>query len=51
MGDRRGALRNLIWRPEGRRQLGIPRHRWKDNIKIGQQKVGWELGMDCCGSG
>jgi hypothetical protein len=51
MGDRRGSLKDLIWRNVGRRKLGIPRHRWEDNIKIGHQEVGWKLGMDCCGSG
>ena len=51
MGDRRGALKDLLGRPEGRRQLGIPRHRWEDNIKMGQKEVGWGLGMDCSGSG
>jgi hypothetical protein len=24
----------LIWRPEGRQQLGRPRHRWEGNIKM-----------------
>ena len=28
-------------RSEGRRPLGIPLRRWKDNIKMGLQKVGW----------
>jgi hypothetical protein len=27
---------------EGRRQLGRPRHRWKDNIKLDLQVVGLE---------
>ena len=25
--------------PEGKRQLGSPRHRWKDNIKMDLQAV------------
>jgi hypothetical protein len=33
MGEKRGACRNLVGRPEGRRPLGRPRHRWEDNIK------------------
>ena len=32
-------------KPEGRRPLGRPRHRWEDNIKIDIQDVGSE-GMD-----
>jgi hypothetical protein len=30
----RGAYRVLVGRPEGKRQLGRPRRRWEDNIKI-----------------
>ena len=29
-------------KPEGRRPLGRPRHRWEDNIKIDLREVGWE---------
>ena len=32
-------------KPEGKRPLGRPRHRWEYNIKIGLQVVGYE-GMD-----
>jgi hypothetical protein len=32
MGEKRGAYRILVGRPEGRRLLGRPRHRWEDNI-------------------
>jgi hypothetical protein len=41
MGEGRGAHRILVGRPE-RRPLGRPRHRWKDNIKMDHQEVGWE---------
>jgi hypothetical protein len=34
MGERRGAYRPLVGKPEGRRPLGRPRHRWEDNIKM-----------------
>jgi hypothetical protein len=34
MGERRGAYRVLVGKPEGRRPLGRPRHRWEDNIKL-----------------
>jgi hypothetical protein len=34
MGERRRAYRALVGKPEGRRQLGKPRHRWEDNIKL-----------------
>jgi len=32
MGERRFAYRVLVGKPEGRRPLGKPRRRWKDNI-------------------
>jgi hypothetical protein len=30
----RGAYNILVGRPEGRRPLGRPRHRWEDNITM-----------------
>jgi hypothetical protein len=41
MGEGRGAYRILVGRPEGRRPLGRPRHRWEDNIKVGWEDVDW----------
>ena len=32
--------RVLVEKPEGKRQLGRPRRRWEDNIKIDLQEVG-----------
>jgi hypothetical protein len=32
--------------PEGKRPFGKPRRRWRDNIKVDFQEVGYE-GMDC----
>jgi hypothetical protein len=46
MGEKRGAYRILVGRPEGRRPLGEPRHRWEDNIKMGLEEVGWGHGLD-----
>jgi hypothetical protein len=45
MGGRRGAYRVLVGRPKGKRQLGILRRRWENNIKMNLQEVGWG-GMD-----
>jgi hypothetical protein len=42
MGERRGAYRALVVKPEGRRPLGRPRHRWEDYIKMDLREVGWE---------
>ena len=33
IGERRGVHRVLVGKPEGKRPLGIPRRKWKDNIK------------------
>jgi hypothetical protein len=46
MEVRRGAYRDLVGKPEGRRPLGRPRLRWEDNIKMDLREVGWEGGMD-----
>ena len=40
MGDRRSVFRVLVRKPEGKRSLGRPRRRWKDNIKMDLQEVG-----------
>jgi len=45
MGDRRGACRMLVDRPERKRLLRRPRHRWEENIKMYIQELGW-AGMD-----
>jgi hypothetical protein len=41
MGERRGACRVLVGKPEGERPLGRPGRRWEDNIKMDFQDVGW----------
>jgi hypothetical protein len=41
MGERRGAYRALVGKPEGRRPLGRCRHRWEDNIKMDLRGFGW----------
>jgi hypothetical protein len=40
MGEGRGVYRVLFGRPEGRRPLGRPRHRWEDNIKMDLREIG-----------
>jgi hypothetical protein len=40
MGDGRGVYRFLMGKPEGKRPLGKPRRRWKNNIKTDLQEVG-----------
>jgi hypothetical protein len=38
-GDRRGEYRVLVGKPEGKRHIGGPRHRWEDNIKMDLQEI------------
>ena len=40
MGERRGAYRVLVGKPEGKRPLGKPRRRWENNIKMDLKEVG-----------
>ena len=39
MGEERRVYRALMGKPEGRRQLGRPRCRWVDNIRMDLQEV------------
>ena len=45
MAEWRSVYGVLVGKPEGKRQLGRPRRRWEDNIKMDLQKVGCG-GMD-----
>jgi hypothetical protein len=56
-GEGRGVYGVLVGKPEGKRQLGRPRRRWEDNIKMDLQELGcggmnWiELADTCeCGN-
>jgi len=39
-GGGRGVHRVLVGKPEGKRPLGRPRHRWEDNIKMDLRDMG-----------
>ena len=41
MGEGRGVYRVLVGKPERKRPLRRPRHRWEDNIKMGFRK--WDV--------
>jgi hypothetical protein len=40
MGERSGAYRVLVGKPEGSRKLGRPRRRWEDDINIYVREIG-----------
>jgi hypothetical protein len=40
MGEKRNTYRLLVGKPEGKRQLGRPRRRWVDNIRMDLGDVG-----------
>jgi hypothetical protein len=44
MGEGRGVHRVLVGKPEVKRPLGRPRHRWEDNLKMDLQEVGGSCG-------
>jgi hypothetical protein len=41
----RNAYKTLVGKPEGKRPIGRPWHRWDDNIKMVRKKIGSE-GVD-----
>jgi hypothetical protein len=43
MGEKRNVYRLLVRKPEGKRPLGRPRRRWRDNIKMGLLKIGMNV--------
>ena len=44
-GGEERRIHGFCGKPDGKRQLGKPRHRWEDNIKMDLQEVGCG-GMD-----
>jgi len=41
MGERRGAYGDLVGKPEGKRPLERRRRRWKNNIEMHLQGIGF----------
>jgi hypothetical protein len=41
MGEGRNVYRVLVGKPEGKRPLGRPRHRWENGIKMDLREFGW----------
>jgi hypothetical protein len=45
MGEKRNGYSILVGKPEGKRELGRPKRRWEDNIRIDLREIG-RGGMD-----
>jgi len=41
MGEERNVYKVLMGKPEGKRPLGRPRHRWEDGIRMDLREIGW----------
>jgi hypothetical protein len=41
MGEERKVYKVLLGKPEGKRQLVRPRHRWKNEIRMDLRETGW----------
>jgi hypothetical protein len=41
--EKRNSCRTLVGKPEGKRQLGKPRRRWVDNIKMDLGEIEWDI--------
>jgi hypothetical protein len=42
MEEMRNAHQIVVRKPEGKRPLAGPRHRWEDNIRMDLREIGWE---------
>jgi hypothetical protein len=41
MGEERNVYRVLMGRPEGKRPLGRPRHKWENGIRMKLREIHW----------
>jgi hypothetical protein len=48
MGEKKNAYRLLVGKGDGKKQLGRPRRRWVDNIRMDLGEMGWG-DVDCIG--
>jgi hypothetical protein len=40
MGEEREVYKVLVGKPEGKRPLGRPRHRWENGIRMDRGEIG-----------
>jgi hypothetical protein len=41
MGEERKLYKVLVGKPEGKRPLKRPRHRWEDGVRMDLLEIGW----------
>jgi hypothetical protein len=41
MGQERNVYKVLVGKPEGKKPLGRPVHRWEDGIRMDLREIGW----------
>jgi hypothetical protein len=41
MGEERKVYKVSVGKPEGKRPLGRPKHRWEDGIRMDLREIGW----------
>jgi hypothetical protein len=46
MGEERKVNKVLVGKPDGKRPLGRPRHRWEDGIRMDLREIGWGGGVE-----
>jgi hypothetical protein len=46
MGEGRNVYRVLVGKPEGKRPLRRPGHRWEDGMEMVLREIGWWGGVD-----
>jgi hypothetical protein len=51
MGEERKVCKVLEGKPEGKRPLGRPRHRWEDRIRMDLGRIGFNWLMTGTGGG
>jgi hypothetical protein len=43
MGEERKVYKVLVGKPEGKRPLGRPRHRWEHEIRMDLREIAWRV--------
>jgi hypothetical protein len=49
-GEEKKMCKVSVGKPDGKRPLGRPRHRWEDGARMDLREIGWGCGLDSTGS-